>query len=575
MRRNVLSLCVALATTHGISSALADTAPVETLMRSGTQAPNAETGALFASFGAPVTNDSGTCAFTATLATTNANKTGIWIGSPGNWRLLVREGQAMPSNLGALQRVDRSAIVLNNSDVVAFAARTGTGAGKLSIFRVTRAGAVTVIASVGMQAPGLATGVTFRDLGEPVMNASGQIAFNASLQGTGITDTNQGSAWLYSGGILRTVMKGGDMMIVSQPSTTVRDLLSPILNNNSKAAFGGIVQGPLVNPWNDSARWIATNWTPTIQSFGGTLVGAPGEGGDQVTLQIRRVLPGMHRMNASGTIAFFADHEDWNSPSKFAHGIWTTTTTGIKPVATKTTPVTALGEPVTLASYSSLIIDSLHQIHFKASLAGPLVTSANDNAFFTAKTNGTLVQRLRANDGAPGVVGLRRLRELTPAAACGPNGELFLVAPMAGPTPNTSYERVLMTSYPGGEISKIIATGDGITVAPGVSKTVAGIPNFWAGNNQDGQPSAVNGAGALVFRLEFTDGSSALCRNTLRPVCPGDFDGNRLVDDFDFLAFSDYFSELAGGPGDLDRDGMTTDSDFVRFAQAYQTLVCP
>ncbi|MBY0112377.1 MAG: hypothetical protein K2Y21_06115 [Phycisphaerales bacterium] len=575
MHKIVVSLCVALATTQGLSSARADTAPLEVLVRSGTPAPNTEAGTVFASFGAPVTNDLGTYAFAATLTSASANKTGIWIGVPGNWRLLVREGQAMPSNLGALQRLDRSAIVLNNADAVAFAARSGTGAGKLSIFRATRAGTVTVIASVGMQAPGLANGVTFRDLGEPVMNASGQIAFNASLQGPGITDANQGSAWLYSGGVLRTVMKGGDMMIISQPSTTVRDLLSPILNNNSKAAFGGVVQGPLVNPWNDSARWIATNWTPTIQSFGGTLVGTPGEGGDQITLQIRRVLPGMHRMNGAGTIAFFADHEDWNSPSKFAHGIWTTTPTGIKPVATRTTPVTALGEAVSLASYSSLIIDANNHIHFKASLAGQFVTSQNDNAFFSATSNGTLVQRLRANDGAPGMLGQRRLRELSPYAACGPNGELFLVAPMSGPTPNNAFERVLMTSYPSGEISKVVASGDRVTVAPGITKTVSGIPNFWAGNNQDGQPSAINASGSFVFRLEFTDSSSALCRNVLRPACPGDFDGNRIVDDYDFIVFSEYFSELAGGPGDLDRDGLTSDSDFVRFAQAYATLVCP
>ncbi|HEX8876718.1 MAG TPA: choice-of-anchor tandem repeat NxxGxxAF-containing protein [Phycisphaerales bacterium] len=574
MRGKFFSFCAALLAAQVGSLSQADTAPVETLVRSGTPAPNTEAGAVFASFGAPVINDLGTCAFTATLTTTNTNKTGIWIGSPGNWKLLIREGQAMPSNLGALQRVDRASIVLNNADVMAFAARTGTG--KLSIFRVTRAGTVTVVASVGQQAPGLLAGITFRDLGEPVMNASGQIAFNASLQGPGITENNQGSAWLYSGGTLRTVMKGGDLMIVSQPTTTVRDLLSPILNNNSKVAFGGIVQGPLVNPWNDSARWIATNWTPTIQAFGGTLIGAPGEGGDQVTLQIRRVLPGMHRMNSSGIIAFFADHEDWFSPSKFAHGIWATTATGIRPVATKTTPVSALGEAVTLASYSSLIIDNVGQVHFKASLAGPFVNATNDNAFFTAKTNGTLVMRLRANDAAPGVAGSRKLRELAPVAACGPSGELFLVAPMAGPsTPPGAHERVLMTSYPTGDISKIIATGDRLTVASGITKTVATVPNFWAGNNQDGQPSAVNNNGTFAFRLEFTDGSSAVCRNALRPVCPGDIDGNRVVDDGDFVYFADYYSQLAGGPGDLNRDGYTDDLDFVRFAQAYTQLICP
>jgi hypothetical protein len=574
MNRNVFFLCVACATTLGLSTARGDTAPIDVLLRSGTQAPNTESGALFANFSAPVTNDPGTYAFAATLSTTSVNKTGIWIGTPGNWRLLVREGQAMPSNLGALQRVDRAAIALSNGDIVTFAARAGTGAGKLAIFRLTRAGAVTVVAFTGQQAPGLPAGVTFRDLGEPVINASGQIAFNASLQGTGITDANQGSAWLYSGGILRTVVKGGDGLIVSQPSTTVRDLLSPIINNNSRLAFGGVVQGPLVSPWNDSARWISTNWTPSIQTFGGTLVGIPGEGGDQTTLQIRRVLPGMHRMNSSGTVAFFADHEDWLSPSKFTHGIWTTTTSGIKPVAHKGVPVTALGEPVTFASYSSVVIDAVNQVHFKATIVGPNVTARNDHAFFTARNNGTIVQRVRGNDAAPGVP-LRRMREIAPAAACGPNGELFLVAPMAAATPGLTFERVLFTSYPTGEMSKVVATGDTLTVAPGVSRVVSGIPNFWAGTNQDGQPSAINASGSLVFRLEFSDGTSALCRNVLRPVCPGDFDGSRIVDDFDFTRFAEYFESLAPGPGDLDRNGVTDDGDFVIFAGAYSKLTCP
>lgn len=574
MNRIGLFLCVAWATTHGLSAARGDTAPIDVLLRSGTAAPNTETGATFASFSAPVTNDPGTYAFAATLSTTNVNKTGIWIGTPGNWRMLVREGQAMPSNLGALQRVDRAAIALSNGDVVAFTARAGAGAGKLAIFRITRAGSIIAIAYTGQQAPGLATGVTFRDLGEPVINASGQIAFNASLQGPGITDANQGSAWLYSGGILRTVVKGGDGLIVSQPSTTVRDVLSPILNNNSLIAFGGIVQGPLVSPWNDSARWIATNWTPSIQSFGGTLVGLPGESSDQTTLQIRRVLPGMHRMNSSGTIAFFADHEDWFSPSKFVHGIWSTTTTGIKPIAHKGIPVTALGEPVSFASFSSVVIDSLNQIHFKATIVGPGVTSRNDNAFFTARANGSLVQRVRANDAAPGVLG-RRMRELAPAAACGPNGELFLVAPMSSTSPGLAYERILFTSYPTGEMSKVIATGDSLTVAPGVARVVSGIPNYWSGTNQDGQPSAINATGSFVFRLEFSDGSSALCRNQVRPACPGDFDGNRIVDDLDFARFAEYFENIAPGPGDLDRNGSTDDADFVLFATAYTRLVCP
>ncbi|MFN9969074.1 MAG: hypothetical protein ACK58T_04170, partial [Phycisphaerae bacterium] len=60
MNRNVLFLCVAWATTHGLSAARGDTAPIDVLLRSGTQAPNTESGALFANFSAPVTNDPGT-----------------------------------------------------------------------------------------------------------------------------------------------------------------------------------------------------------------------------------------------------------------------------------------------------------------------------------------------------------------------------------------------------------------------------------------------------------------------------------------------------------------------------------
>jgi hypothetical protein len=67
------------------------------------------------------------------------------------------------------------------------------------------------------------------------------------------------------------------------------------------------------------------------------------------------------------------------------------------------------------------------------------------------------------------------------------------------------------------------------------------------------------------------------------PVCVGDFDGDRLVDDPDFVLFASMYELLLcdapGMPmpcaGDLNADRLVDDADFVLFAAAYEQLWCP
>ncbi len=65
--------------------------------------------------------------------------------------------------------------------------------------------------------------------------------------------------------------------------------------------------------------------------------------------------------------------------------------------------------------------------------------------------------------------------------------------------------------------------------------------------------------------------------------CPGDLNGDGLVDDEDFVLFADSYN-LAdctsedmsiGCPGDLNTDGFVNDADFTVFAAAYDQYYCP
>lgn len=552
------------------ATAFAGNAPLDVILASGTAATGTETGTKFVSFMAPAVSESGNMAFVGNLSS-STQASGIWVGVPGSWTMIAREGQSLTGGIGPLNSLVNSTIAFNSSGQVAFIAKSGTGDGTLRVFRASQALGVQAVASVGQQAPGLAIGVTFRDFGDPVINASGQISFNASLTGPGITAANQGSVWLYSAGVLLPVLKGGDIPNLTQPTTTVRELMLPLLNSSGKIAFGGVLQGPLVAPINESARWTATNWVPSLQIVGGTLIPLSEDGGGYT---VRRVLPGMHRMNSNGTIVFFADHDDPLAPPKFAHSIWLSSPTGIVPVVTRSTPIQSFSESLSVTSFASAVLDGAGNVHFKASIKGGQTTTETDHGFFTRLANGSVVERVRAGQMAPGVAGGRKMIELSPYAAVGAQGELFLSAPLKGFVPGVRYDRVLFMSYPDGSMSKVIATGDSLVVN-GSSKVVATIGNYYVGNGQDGLASSINSSGQFVFRLQFTDNTWAIVRNQIRTLCPGDFNGDRFVDDEDFSYFAAYYDALLSGPGDLDHNGVCDDSDFIRFAQSYSALLCP
>lgn len=91
--------------------------------------------------------------------------------------------------------------------------------------------------------------------------------------------------------------------------------------------------------------------------------------------------------------------------------------------------------------------------------------------------------------------------------------------------------------------------------------------------------SGLNSVGIFELEFEVVEGL----------LCVADLNGDRLVDDADFVEFAEAYNELICGallagrearhgegcPADFNSDELVDDADFVVFASAYNELLCP
>lgn len=91
------------------------------------------------------------------------------------------------------------------------------------------------------------------------------------------------------------------------------------------------------------------------------------------------------------------------------------------------------------------------------------------------------------------------------------------------------------------------------------------------------------GAYTLVAASACGDATSTSAQLTVHPACPGDINGDGLVDDVDFSLFAPAYDLLLctdpamppGCPSDLNQDSIVDDQDFGIFVIGYDALVCP
>lgn len=140
----------------------------------------------------------------------------LWSNRTGQWVREVKTGDLLP---GMTDRVfayvgDFEAPRINVDGKLAFVAGTvGEVKGQRRHVFSDASGQMLPIATEAENAPGTRSGELFRRFSRLVMNAQGQVAFMAQLQGAGIDTTNDFGVWAEDPlGRLKLIVRDGDML---------------------------------------------------------------------------------------------------------------------------------------------------------------------------------------------------------------------------------------------------------------------------------------------------------------------------------------------------------------------------
>jgi len=203
-------------TPHGDSGTLALAA------QTGSVAPGTSATIKFTLMdSSPGFNDAGQVAFRSSLTSdvpgeiTPANNYGIWAGAPESVQLIARAGEASPIAGLTFRTPDANPRINASGQVAFFTIVSGTGVTLANdrVLWVTTPSQVEAAVREGAAAPGTPDGVNFATL-EPfvAINGPGQIAFTATLTGTGVTGANDRGLWAGLPGQLSLVAREGDVV---------------------------------------------------------------------------------------------------------------------------------------------------------------------------------------------------------------------------------------------------------------------------------------------------------------------------------------------------------------------------
>jgi hypothetical protein len=200
-------------------------------------------------------SDNGTHVYDARLkgegGVTSLNDNGIWLNINGAGSLVARENQTAPG-VGAPFDIFGTPSVSNNGDV-AFRGQLKTGGAISSTNRIGvwnySAGVGSLIARIGSGGVPGSPGNNFTAFEDPIMNSSGQLLLNATVNAT-----NSG-LWRYNGttGQLLAIESGA---VPDVTDTTFFEIRSPLLSDIGQVvAWGQMNTGPSVSLLNNTGLW--------------------------------------------------------------------------------------------------------------------------------------------------------------------------------------------------------------------------------------------------------------------------------------------------------------------------------
>lgn len=260
---------------------------LELLVREGDAATMTEPGTTIGRLDGDeiVINEVGQVAYFTSLtgpSITIENFSAFYVSDGTTDRLVARRGDVAPG-FALTDRLSLTDVFLTINGVgeVAFTSRIdGEGGFSTAGIFAESNGHLRLVAAIGSELPDLPDGVTFgANQNIPIMNDRGDVAFRASLSGTGVSSSNNQSLWSEGLGGMHLVGREGDHATGALPGVLFRDFFEPFLNSLGQTAFMGKLTGPGVDSSNDTALWTenSTGELQMIAQEGDMIEVAPGD----------------------------------------------------------------------------------------------------------------------------------------------------------------------------------------------------------------------------------------------------------------------------------------------------------
>jgi hypothetical protein len=192
------------------------------------------------------------------VTATNDSAVSLFLG--GVLLIGVREATPLPSisATAAVGELGTGNLTLNGlGEIECVSTVTGAGAGTTQgLWRISASG-VQIMGRSRLAAPGTPTGQTWLDFfSTTAMTATGRSAFTATLQGTGVNTGNNVGLWVGSPGLVTLAVRGGDFA----PGTSLSFQAfgtTPHVNSLGEIAFAATLWGSGATSLNNCGVWAS------------------------------------------------------------------------------------------------------------------------------------------------------------------------------------------------------------------------------------------------------------------------------------------------------------------------------
>ncbi|MBA3485526.1 MAG: PEP-CTERM sorting domain-containing protein [Pirellulales bacterium] len=503
-------LAIGLASVAEVSAQIS----YSTLALSGQPAPDLPAGVIYADFSSPHISDAGQTMYRAILSgdgVTTTNSVAIYADKDPAPRLLARSGDAAPGlapgetlftvNTPAPGAVDQFAyhVVLTGPGVSA-ANEAAIYAGGVS--------STQLVARGGAAAPGVPAGVVYASTFHPVVNDSNELAYLATLAGSGVSGLNDRAIYAGPFSAPQLVAREGAVAPSLAPGVNYGSPGLPTLNAASQVAYFSFLSGSGVTFSNDEAIFAGAPSAPQLVARAGDpALGTPA--GVRLSLFSFSIA-----LNDAGQVAYAASLTGIGVDTSNSNAFYAGPIASPQLIARGGEPAPGAGAGVAYAMLHDLLLNDVGGVSYSATLTGAGITSANSRAIFAGAMNDPQLI-VRSDDAAPGTAaGVNFLNPLM--RFLNDQGQVVFTSELTGAGVSPANDRGLFFFDPALGAALIAREGDLFDVGGGDLRTIAddGISVAFGDIRF---PSGFSDNGLLAFKLKFTDGASGVFIATLVP----------------------------------------------------------